>query len=125
MTFPTPATWQAQVKQTRFARLGEDIETDVVVIGAGLTGLVTAARLVRSGNSVVVMERSRVGSGTSGYTTAHVTALLDSSYHAIQSKFGKDAAKLVARAMTEAIDELEQLAQSCCKPRSRRTDLMS
>ncbi|MGI8702686.1 MAG: FAD-dependent oxidoreductase [Nocardioidaceae bacterium] len=48
---------------------------DVVVVGAGLTGLVTALLLVRSGKSVAVVEGRTVGAGTTGNTTAKLSLL--------------------------------------------------
>jgi len=43
---------------------------DTVVVGAGLTGLVTALLLARDGKSVAVVEGRQVGAGTTGNTTA-------------------------------------------------------
>src|SRR5690625_194371 len=59
-------TFDAQNLEGRF---------DVAVVGAGLTGLVTALLLARRGHRVVVLEARAVGSGTSGATTAKATVL--------------------------------------------------
>ncbi|WP_066582914.1 FAD-dependent oxidoreductase [Cellulomonas timonensis] len=48
---------------------------DVVVVGAGLTGLTTALLLARAGWSVVVVESRWVGAGTTGRSTAKVSLL--------------------------------------------------
>ncbi|MCE1180253.1 MAG: FAD-dependent oxidoreductase [Micrococcales bacterium] len=48
---------------------------DVLVVGAGLTGLSTAVLLARSGRSPVVIEARRVGAGTSGHSSAKVSLL--------------------------------------------------
>jgi glycine/D-amino acid oxidase-like deaminating enzyme/nitrite reductase/ring-hydroxylating ferredoxin subunit len=48
---------------------------DVVVVGGGLTGLTTALLLGRAGLSVLVLEARRVGSGTTGRSTAKVSLL--------------------------------------------------
>lgn len=48
---------------------------DVVVIGAGLTGLTTALLLGRAGRSVLVLEAGTIGYATTGRSTAKISCL--------------------------------------------------
>jgi len=52
-----------------------DARYDIVVAGAGLTGLVTALLFARSGLRVAVLEARRVGAVTTGNTTAKLSLL--------------------------------------------------
>lgn len=52
-----------------------DLRSDDVVVGAGMTGLVTALLLARGGRRVVVLEARQVGAGATGNTTAKVSLL--------------------------------------------------
>lgn len=52
-----------------------DTAPDAVVVGAGLTGLVTAALLARAGRRVTVLEARTVGAVTTGNTTGKVSLL--------------------------------------------------
>ncbi|WP_406276083.1 FAD-dependent oxidoreductase [Nocardia sp. NBC_00881] len=56
-------------------RLTPGSRFDTVVIGAGLTGLVTALLLAQSGIQVAVVEGRRVGTGTTGATTGKISLL--------------------------------------------------
>ena len=86
-----------------YPSLPDDRTADVVVVGAGIVGLTTAALLVRSGREVVLLEARAVGTGTSGYTTAKVSALQGSRYQKIVGDHGGAAAQQYAQAQLEGL----------------------
>jgi len=47
--------WSTSATFTRFPRLAEDVIADVVVVGAGVTGLTAAYLLAKAGRRVVVL----------------------------------------------------------------------
>lgn len=63
---------------------------DVVIIGAGITGLTSAVLLARAGKRVVVVEARWVGAGTTGNTTGKVSALQGTKLARIAAKHGHD-----------------------------------
>ena len=65
----------AQELRPSYPPLNDNGAADVVVIGAGIAGLLTAARLQQSGHDVVVVDRDVVGGVATRNTTAKVTAL--------------------------------------------------
>src|SRR3954468_21432580 len=71
---------------------------DDVVVGAGLTGLVTALLLARSGRSVAVVEARQVGAATTGNTTGKVSLLQGTRLSRILDR----QSDRVARAYVEA-----------------------
>lgn len=52
----------------------KDENWDVIVIGAGMAGLLTAYYLQEQGKKVLVLEADRVGSGQTERTTAKITS---------------------------------------------------
>ena len=54
--------------------LAQNIKADIAVIGAGMTGILTAYKLQKTGKSVVVLEANRIASGQTGKTTAKITS---------------------------------------------------
>jgi glycine/D-amino acid oxidase-like deaminating enzyme/nitrite reductase/ring-hydroxylating ferredoxin subunit len=98
----------SELELDAFPTLDADRSADAVIVGGGITGLSTAVQLAEAGLEVVVLERNRVGSGTTGSTTAHLTEALDVDYHTLVSRFGADTAGEVARSSRRAIDEIER-----------------
>jgi len=66
---------------------------DVIVVGAGITGLMTALLLARAGKDVLVLEARSVGACATGNTTAKVSLLQGSHLSKILSKHGKNVAR--------------------------------
>jgi glycine/D-amino acid oxidase-like deaminating enzyme/nitrite reductase/ring-hydroxylating ferredoxin subunit len=88
-------------------KLTESNQFDVVIVGGGITGLVSAWLLKQAGKSVCVLERDSVGAGDTGYTTAHLTMVTDDRLHELVNTFGKEEAASVWQAGAVAIDLIE------------------
>ncbi|GAC1339247.1 MAG: FAD-dependent oxidoreductase [Candidatus Dormibacteria bacterium] len=83
---------------------------DVVVIGGGITGLTTAALLTAAGRRVILLEGRQLALGTSGNTTAKVTALQSLVYSEITRGLGPSAAADYAAANSAAVERVAALA---------------
>ena len=103
----TQSLWTATTEPTRYNALKGRVDADVAVVGAGITGLTAAIMLQEAGKSVVLLERSHIGTGETGRTTAHITAILDTPYHDIIRDFGRAKARLVAQSQQSAIRQIE------------------
>jgi glycine/D-amino acid oxidase-like deaminating enzyme/nitrite reductase/ring-hydroxylating ferredoxin subunit len=90
-----------------FPRLTGNVETDVAVIGAGITGLTTALHLQAAGLRVAILEAGRVGAGTTGGTSGHLDALPDQGADTLIEQWGESAARLVTQGRLQAIDHIE------------------
>lgn len=91
--------------------LTSDLEADIVVIGAGITGLTTAYLLAKQGKKVIVLESDKIGSGATAFSTGHLTASIDADYSFISSRISKETAKQVAASMQEAISKIEDICR--------------
>ena len=103
--------WEATTRLPQCSTLTRDMTADVVIIGAGITGLTAAVLLKAAGRKVIVLEAEHVGAGTSGHTTAHLTNEYDYDYYVLEEAYGIETAKLVWRAMSEAIDTIEKMVK--------------
>lgn len=105
------AIWnEVQSKHAR-PRLTADRQVDVVVIGAGITGVSTALRLRRAGLSVALIERNRAGDGDTGGTSAHVATQLDNRYSELASNLSSQDLRLLAQAARRSVSLIETLAR--------------
>ena len=95
----------------------QGLEADVVVIGAGVTGLTAALALKRASKRVVVLDAGTQQTGESSRTTAHLTEVLDMGLATLLARLGRDDARLLIEGQRQAIDQIEgwvgQLGVSC------------
>ena len=100
--------WQ-QVPLPKFDSLHGDKQTDVLVIGGGMAGILCADRLRRHGVDVTLVEQHRLLSGVSGNTTAKITMQHGLIYHKLMQSLGKERAMLYARANQHAVETYRTL----------------
>ncbi len=104
------SVWEGTAITTHsYSTLSTDLTADVVVIGAGISGLTTALHLAEAGLSVIVLEAMQIGLGTTGNSTGNLYATVDQHLTEIKKKWGPDVTKKVVSARTHAILEIENI----------------
>jgi glycine/D-amino acid oxidase-like deaminating enzyme/nitrite reductase/ring-hydroxylating ferredoxin subunit len=101
--------WTDSASLSIFKRVEDDIEVDVVVVGAGITGLTTAYLLAKAGRRVAVIERARCAEIDTGHTSAHLTMATDARLTDLVQRFGKTHAQAAWDAGLAAIAEIETI----------------
>lgn len=95
------------VEFKNYSPLKDNVETDVVIVGAGIAGLGIAYCLSRAGKKVIIVEAGFIGSGETGRTTAQLVTALDKRYYEMEEIFGKEKTNLIAQSHKEAIEFVE------------------
>ncbi|TGB02706.1 FAD-dependent oxidoreductase [Halobacillus salinus] len=107
-TQPEPI-WRENCTIDSFDPLTEDVTTDVLVVGGGITGITTAYLLTKAGKQVTLVEADELVNGTTGHTTAKVTAQHGLIYHEFRKHFGDEDASLYYQAQMGALRLMEEL----------------
>lgn len=108
---PTIPLWQ-DLTVPRFPAAQFPASTDVLIVGAGITGLTAALLLKRAGKRVVVCEKQHLGLGETGHTSAHLTYVTDERLTSLIRRFGREAAERTWRGGQLAIDLIESNVES-------------
>lgn len=104
------SVWNETIKTQPRSALAEDRNTDVLIVGGGMAGILCAYRLKEAGVPCIVAEAKTVGSGVTGNTTAKITAQHGLIYADLIKRFGAEQASLYYNANTRAINEFRSLA---------------
>ncbi len=87
-------------------RLQGDVRADVVIVGAGLTGLRTAIDLAEAGTDTIVIDVERIGFGASGRSGGQCNPIWRATPDELRSKFGQDQGDRLIQATLTAADDL-------------------
>ena len=113
-TGETDAVWihtDPYSNRPKFSKLERDLETDVCIIGSGISGISIAYELVTRGINVVLIEAREILSGETGRTSGHLANDLDDGYTEIAKKHGDDGAKAAAESHTWALNRVGEISQ--------------
>lgn len=107
----TTSYWIDSASLPRFTRVERDARFDVVIVGAGITGLTTAYLLAVAGRKVAVIERGTAAQIDTGHTTAHLTMVTDTRLTELVRRFGRDHAQAAWDAGLAAIARIDRIVQ--------------
>lgn len=106
------SVWQANTKLPEFPELDRDTKTDVLVIGGGIAGILTAYFLHQNGVKYILVEKNRICSGTTQNTTAKITFQHGLIYHKIFKSSGAEAAHKYLNANKLAFEKYAQMCRN-------------
>lgn len=113
----TESYWTVSTGLPEFPKLEKDIHVDTVIVGGGITGITTAYLLANKGLKVAILEADRVLNGTTGHTTAKITAQHDLIYDELITNMGRSKARLYYEANMMALNfinkTIEQFQMDC------------
>jgi glycine/D-amino acid oxidase-like deaminating enzyme/nitrite reductase/ring-hydroxylating ferredoxin subunit len=109
---PNPSLWQKDSIDIPSTRTGLDTECDVIIVGGGISGILTASFLSESKLKVVLIEASTAFNGVTAHTTGKLTSQHGLVYHRLAADRGKTIAAKYGQANQWAI---QYVAEQCSK----------
>lgn len=106
--FSSEAVWSANADKSSYPQLTEDLQVDVVIVGAGITGITAAYHAIQEGQRVAVLESHRVGMGTTGSSTGNLYASIGEHLFSIGLKHNESTLKEVVKSRLSAIRFIER-----------------
>ncbi|MFA9560160.1 NAD(P)/FAD-dependent oxidoreductase [Evansella sp. AB-rgal1] len=100
-TMPAPPTYNS---------LDEDINCDVLIVGGGGSGAQCAYYLADSHLDVIVIEKNRIGSGSTSTNTAIIQYAGEKLFTDLVHTFGEEYIEMHLQLCREAINEIEDAA---------------
>lgn len=101
--------WEATISPVSFPQLRKNYQVPVAIIGGGLCGVLTAYLLTQAGIHNILLEADTIGSGTTGHTTAKVTAGHNLIYNKIKKAYGPGFAVKYAQSNLDAIKQYKTI----------------
>ncbi len=95
-----------------FPALMQDIDCDVAVVGAGVTGALVAERLARSGRHVIVLDRREAALGSTSASTSLLQYEIDVMLTDLCEIIGKEDAEQAYRLSYASIYQIAELVES-------------
>ena len=105
------SVWSANSELPEFSRLDGDIDVDVLIIGGGLAGLLTAYFLHQRGVNYALVEKDRICNGVTKNTTAKITFQHGLIYQKVLKYYGLETAQMYLKANKEAFEIYRQLCK--------------
>lgn len=101
--------WIDTTPSTHYASLRGDVDADVAIVGAGITGITAAYLLSKAGKSVVLVDKGRIAMSETGHTTAHIVETTDADYREMIKVHGEEGARTDTEAIRSAVGLIRSL----------------
>lgn len=94
-----------------YPSLREDIETEILIIGGGITGSLLAHQMIKDGYKTVLADRREIGNGSTSATTSMLQYEIDVALFKLSEMIGQEGAEKAYWACYDSIDDLQKIAK--------------
>ena len=87
----------------------KNIETDILIIGGGITGMTTSLYLMNNNKKITLIEANKIGSGITYKTTGKISIMQEYNYQKIEKTVNKNIAEKYLESQIYAVNELKNI----------------
>ena len=95
-----------------FPKLDHDVETDVAILGAGISGSLVRYHLIEAGIQCTTIDARTIGLGSTSASTSLLQYEIDVPLYKLSDMIGRDKAERSYHLCSEAIDKLEAITKN-------------
>jgi hypothetical protein len=104
--------WKTDAPRVRFDVLNGNKNTDVLIIGGGIAGILCAYKLKNAGVDCLLAEATEICGGITKNTTAKITLQHGLIYDKMIRRFGENKARIYVEAQKKAFKEYARLCEN-------------
>lgn len=93
----------------KYEYLSENKKADVIVVGGGISGALTAYYQAKTGAKVIILEKNIIGYGSTSATTAILEYQVDGDMFRLNKMIGEKASIKTFKLCKNAIDDIEKI----------------
>jgi glycine/D-amino acid oxidase-like deaminating enzyme len=94
-----------------YPKLEQSVKTDVVIMGGGISGALTAYYLINAGINCIVVDARTIGLGSTCASTSLLQYELDKPLSALTNQVGLQSATRAYKLCSESIDTLQSISK--------------
>lgn len=104
--------WHKSVKLPKFPQLQGNVNTDILIIGGGIVGILIAYFLKQNNIDCILVEKGYICQGTTSHTTAKITYQHGLVYNKLLKKSGLETAQKYFTANYYAFEKYKELCKN-------------
>ena len=94
-----------------YPSLKQDIETDILIVGAGITGSLMAHKCIAENYKTIIIDKGEVANGSTSASTSMLQYEIDVPLYELMEMIGKSAAEANYWACYNSIDDLHSIVK--------------
>src|SRR5687768_12583402 len=99
-----------------YPSLNADLKTEIVIIGAGISGALVANQLCQAGYNVVIVDRRHAGMGSTAASTSLLQYEIDKPLHQLITLVGEKKAVKSYQLCNQAITDMKKICDQLKEP---------